>query len=185
MGPQAARSKSRFEAGTFGEERNDSCMLEFFAVTKVHEEGHEGPVRAGRRRRSRAFKFPASSASLRNELSSWSKLSAQLHENGREFSVCEFHRLGPGGKSAWESAFVRRATCREAKRSGGWSGRSGERPVDFAPDRGEADPQRVRDLPVGIAGGDEVRTGLLAPDALRPARLRPDPPTRGRRLAGL
>ena len=51
----------------------------------------------------------------------------------------------------------------------------GERLVDFAPDRGEADPERGRDLPVGIAGGDEVETGLPALDALRPARLRRGP----------
>ncbi len=48
----------------------------------------------------------------------------------------------------------------------------GEHLVDFAPDRGEADPHRGRDLPVGIAEGDEVQEGLPALDALRPARLR-------------
>ena len=51
----------------------------------------------------------------------------------------------------------------------------GERLVDFAPDRGGADLHRGRDLPVGIAGGDEVQKGLPALDALRPARLRRGP----------
>ena len=48
----------------------------------------------------------------------------------------------------------------------------GERLVDFAADRGEADAHRGRDLPVGIAGGDEVQEGLPTLDALRPAGLR-------------
>ena len=47
----------------------------------------------------------------------------------------------------------------------------GERLVDFAPDRGEANPHRGRDLPMGIAGGDEVQKGLPALDALGPPRL--------------
>ena len=36
----------------------------------------------------------------------------------------------------------------------------GERPVDFAPDRGEAAPERGGDLPVAIAGDEEVQTGF-------------------------
>jgi hypothetical protein len=50
-----------------------------------------------------------------------------------------------------------------------------ERLVDFTADRGEADPHRGRDLPVGITGGDEVQKGLPALDALRPARHRLGP----------
>src|SRR5208282_1641780 len=102
MGPQAPRSKSRFEARTNGGKRNDSCTLEFFVVAKVsRRRTHEGPrSRSRRRRRSRAFKFPASSASLRSELSPWFKPSAQLHEKGREFDLCEFHGRRSGGGSA-------------------------------------------------------------------------------------
>src|SRR5271165_2718414 len=74
-----------------------------YLLWQKFNEGQEGPrSRSRRRRRSRAVKFPASSASLRNELSSWFKPTAQLHGKGREFDMCEFRILageGEGGGS--------------------------------------------------------------------------------------
>ena len=47
----------------------------------------------------------------------------------------------------------------------------GERRVDIAPDSGEADPDRGRDLMVRIAAGNKVETGLPTQVQFRPARL--------------
>ena len=51
----------------------------------------------------------------------------------------------------------------------------GERLVDLAPDRGEADLERGRALPVGVTGGEEVQTGLPVLDPPCPPRLRLGP----------
>ncbi len=58
-----------------------------------------------------------------------------------------------------------------AKRRGRVERPFGERLVGFAPDYGEADLHRGRDLPVRIAGSDEVQKGLPALAALRPRLL--------------
>src|SRR5271165_5278964 len=79
-----------------------------YLLWQKFNEGQEGPrSRSRRRRRSRAVKFPASSASLRNELSSSFKLAAQL--DGRIANSTCVNSIAPCGRGAGAEGSRRKA----------------------------------------------------------------------------